>query len=67
MGSDSKDRNSAARTLRVLMLIAVWMAISISLIMYNKWLLSYKSYRFPLAMTLSHQFCTGGSQLCRIT
>jgi len=67
MGSDSKDRNSAARTLRVLMLIAVWMAISISLIMYNKWLLSYKNYRFPLAMTLSHQFCTGGSHLCRIT
>lgn len=58
MGSDSKARNNTARTLRVLLLIAAWMVISISLIMYNKWLLSYKNYRFPLAMTLSHQFCT---------
>jgi hypothetical protein len=25
---------------------------------YNKWLLSYKNYKFPLAMTMCHQACT---------
>lgn len=39
-------------------LIIVWMSISISLIMYNKWLLSYKGYSFPLAMTMTHQAFT---------
>lgn len=43
---------------RMLFLLAMWMCISIGLIMYNKWLLSYKGYRFPLAMTMTHQAFT---------
>lgn len=55
---ESKQRVNYARQVRVAFLIAVWMTISISLIMYNKWLLSYRHYRFPLAMCLTHQACT---------
>jgi len=53
-----KARDNTTRTIRVLVIISIWMCISISLIMYNKWLLSYKHYRFPLAMTMCHQACT---------
>jgi len=49
---------ATARQFRVFLLIGMWMCISIGLIMYNKWLLSYKGYRFPLAMTMTHQAFT---------
>lgn len=57
-GVKRQARDSTFRSIRVVVYIAIWMCISISLIMYNKWLLSYKNYRFPLAMTMCHQACT---------
>lgn len=49
MGSD------AAQTVRIGLIILMWMVISISLIMYNKWLLSYAHFGFPFALTSMHQ------------
>lgn len=43
------------QTLRVAIIILAWMVISISLIMYNKWLLSFAHFSFPFALTSLHQ------------
>lgn len=44
-----------AQNVRVTIIILAWMVISISLIMYNKWLLSYAHFGFPFALTSTHQ------------
>jgi hypothetical protein len=46
-----------ADTLRVLTALAMWYAASIGLIMYNKWMLSYLGFHFPVALMLVHQGC----------
>jgi hypothetical protein len=35
--------------------IVIWYTCSISLIMYNKWMLSYLGFHFPIALMLIHQ------------
>lgn len=62
--ADDKDTKEVVKhaprsQIRVGFIILVWMVISITLIMHNKWLLSYKGYKFPLAMTMTHQATTG--------
>mmetsp|Transcript_13166 Transcript_13166/g.34308 ORF Transcript_13166/g.34308 Transcript_13166/m.34308 type:complete len:335 (+) Transcript_13166:74-1078(+) len=46
---------TVAHTVRIGLIIVSWMVISISLIMYNKWLLSFAHYGFPFALTSTHQ------------
>lgn len=47
--------------------IALWMFLSCSVILFNKWLLAYTPFRFPIALTLWHMvFCsTLGTVLVR--
>ncbi|KAF8072357.1 putative sugar phosphate/phosphate translocator [Scenedesmus sp. PABB004] len=39
--------------------VLIWMAISIGVILFNKWLLAYSGFPFPIALTLWHMtFCS---------
>eukprot|EP00937_MAST-01D_sp_MAST-1D-sp2_P008209 g8209.t1 len=48
-----------ASTARVVLTLLTWFAVSIGLIMYNKWMLSYLGFHFPIALMVVHQsVCT---------
>lgn len=36
--------------------VGIWMSISIAVIMFNKWLLAYSGFPFPISLTLWHMF-----------
>lgn len=39
--------------------VLMWMSISCSVILFNKWLLAYSGFPFPIALTLWHMgFCS---------
>lgn len=39
--------------------VLLWMCISCSVIMFNKWVLAYSGFPFPIALTLWHMiFCS---------
>lgn len=39
--------------------VLIWMSISIAVILFNKWLLAYSGFPFPIALTLWHMiFCS---------
>eukprot|EP00958_Prasinococcus_capsulatus_P017043 scaffold1911_cov397-Prasinococcus_capsulatus_cf.AAC.24 len=39
--------------------VALWISLSASVILYNKWILAYYGFRFPLALTMWHMlFCS---------
>ena len=48
-----------AKNLKIAWALAMWYAVSIGLIMFNKWALSYLGFHFPVAMMLIQQvICT---------
>ena len=39
--------------------VLLWMSISCAVIMFNKWVLAYSGFPFPIALTLWHMvFCS---------
>ena len=52
--------NSIARScMRAYFFVAVWMSISMAVIMFNKWILAYSGFGYPVALTMLHMvFCT---------
>jgi hypothetical protein len=39
--------------------VVMWMSISCAVIMFNKWVLAYSGFPFPIALTLWHMvFCS---------
>lgn len=45
--------------LRSYFYVLLWMSISISVILFNKWLLAYSGFPYPISLTLWHMvFCT---------
>ncbi|QDZ20302.1 solute carrier protein [Chloropicon primus] len=45
--------------------VIVWMSISITVILFNKWLLAYAGFPFPISLTLWHMFfCSTVGFLC---
>mmetsp|Transcript_11793 Transcript_11793/g.43090 ORF Transcript_11793/g.43090 Transcript_11793/m.43090 type:complete len:344 (-) Transcript_11793:362-1393(-) len=40
---------------KIIAAVGLWWTVSISLIMMNKWLLSYYGFSFPIALTMTHQ------------
>mmetsp|Transcript_23962 Transcript_23962/g.74959 ORF Transcript_23962/g.74959 Transcript_23962/m.74959 type:complete len:212 (+) Transcript_23962:242-877(+) len=45
--------------------VVIWMAISMSVIIFNKWLLAYSGFPYPIALTLWHMgFCSTVGFLC---
>ena len=45
--------------------VLTWMGISSSVILFNKWLLAYSGFPYPIALTLWHMFfCSTVGVLC---
>jgi hypothetical protein len=49
----------ARQCLRAYFFVAVWMTISMAVILFNKWILAYSGFGYPVALTWWHMvFCT---------
>lgn len=45
--------------------VAIWMCVSISVILFNKWLLAFAGFPFPITLTLWHMaFCSAAGFIC---
>ena len=45
--------------------VLIWMSISISVILFNKWLLAFSGFPYPIALTMWHMFfCSTVGFLC---
>jgi len=45
--------------------VLLWMSISISVILFNKWLLAFSGFPYPIALTMWHMaFCSTVGFLC---
>jgi hypothetical protein len=55
-----KDTVSRAKVIKEVIksytYVVTWMCISTSVIMFNKWLLAYSGFPFPIALTVWHMF-----------
>jgi hypothetical protein len=55
-----KDPAAQARVIREVIrsytYVLIWMCVSIAVIMFNKWLLAFSGFPFPIALTLWHMF-----------
>lgn len=64
----AKDANRAKvvkEVIKAYTYVLIWMSISISVILFNKWLLAYSGFPFPIALTLWHMlFCSVVGILC---
>lgn len=53
------QRAVAAEVVRSYTYVGIWMSISISVILFNKWLLAYSGFPYPIALTMWHMaFCS---------
>jgi len=54
-----------AKALKSYTYVFVWMSISIGMILFNKWLLAYAGFPYPISLTLWHMFfCSTVGFLC---
>ena len=45
--------------LRAYFYVAIWMGVSMAVILFNKWLLAFAGFPFPITLTLWHMaFCS---------
>ena len=45
--------------------VILWMSVSISVILFNKWLLAFSGFPYPIALTMWHMaFCSTVGFLC---
>ena len=45
--------------------VLLWMSISISVILFNKWLLAFSGFPYPITLTMWHMlFCSAVGFLC---
>ena len=45
--------------MRAYFYVIIWMTISMGVILFNKWILAYSGFKYPIALTLWHMvFCT---------
>lgn len=53
------------QALRAYFYVGVWMTVSISVILFNKWLLAFAGFPFPITLTLWHMIvCSIAGFLC---
>ncbi len=56
---ERSERSIARECARAYFFVAVWMSISMAVIMFNKWILAYSGFGYPVALTMWHMvFCT---------
>lgn len=45
--------------------VVLWMSVSISVILFNKWLLAFSGFPYPITLTMWHMaFCSTVGFLC---
>ena len=45
--------------------VLIWMSVSSAVILFNKWLLAYSGFAYPIALTMWHMFfCSAVAFLC---
>ena len=55
----SKPLTAWQQGMKAYFYVVVWMSISMSVILFNKYILAYSGFRYPIALTLWHMtFCT---------
>ena len=53
------------QALRAYFYVGVWMTVSIGVILFNKWLLAFAGFPFPITLTLWHMiFCSAAGFIC---
>ena len=53
------------QALRAYFYVGIWMTVSISVILFNKWLLAFAGFPFPITLTLWHMvFCSTAGFIC---
>ena len=56
---------TVAQVIRSYSYVLLWMSISISVILFNKWLLAFSGFPYPIALTSWHMlFCSTIGFLC---
>lgn len=62
---DLSQTRQPAQVLRSYTYVVLWMSISISVILFNKWLLAFSGFPYPIALTSWHMlFCSTIGFLC---
>jgi hypothetical protein len=57
MGADAASQSKVIREIvRSYTYVIIWMGISISVIVFNKWILAYSGFPFPITLTIWHMF-----------
>jgi len=55
----ARDRAIAREVIKSYTYVVIWMSISIAVILFNKWLLAYSGFPYPIALTMWHMaFCS---------
>lgn len=55
-GNTQQDAKVWREVVQAYSYVLTWMGVSISVILFNKWLLAYSGFPFPIALTLWHMF-----------
>ena len=60
MGEKAHAQRAVAReVVKSYTYVIIWMSISIAVILFNKWLLAYSGFPYPIALTMWHMtFCS---------
>lgn len=59
MGAETDRARVIREVIKSYTYVVLWMSVSIAVIMFNKWLLAYSGFPFPIALTLWHMaFCS---------
>ena len=56
---EKQQRAVAREVIKSYTYVIIWMGISIAVILFNKWLLAYSGFPYPIALTVWHMmFCS---------
>lgn len=53
---EKQQRAVAREVIKSYTYVVIWMGISIAVILFNKWLLAYSGFPYPIALTMWHMF-----------
>lgn len=56
MGEKQAARAVMREVIKTYTYVIIWMSISIAVILFNKWLLAYSGFPYPIALTMWHMF-----------
>ncbi|KAI7845789.1 hypothetical protein COHA_000702 [Chlorella ohadii] len=61
----SKGGDVVGQIVKAYTFVVIWMGVSISVILFNKWLLAFSGFPFPITLTMWHMsFCSAVGFVC---